>query len=318
MHYEYADVLKMHLMSSKSMVMAAYSAYEHSWRPVQDFAILDNIVGHVVVAKSSLPEKPLPVGQPETGIEDIQERNCLDIWNNEIGRTSGDYWIDVDGEGSLEPIEVECDMGDAADSHQVDNDRAASRRGRLAVCSRLQQAAGEYARNITYRNATESHVLTLIDSSYSCQQYIRWSCKGGHVWVLVSTRPEKWVGRGGPQYYWGGGRDGQQDVRLPPLLLRHQAEQHLQLRRQPQGQVAPGLGAAARPDSPPRAAARFRRHGGVQRGRRAPAGPPPSAGPLDTEKSFVESLTAPASFDTQGLNDKSLNYLPPFTNYTGP
>ncbi|CAL1283053.1 unnamed protein product [Larinioides sclopetarius] len=68
------------------------------------------------------------------------------------------------------------------------------------------ESAGAYARNMTYGNATEDHLMALIDSSFSCQQYIRWSCKGAMFgfWYPPDLR-SWWVGRHWEnQYYWGG------------------------------------------------------------------------------------------------------------------
>ena len=49
----------------------------------------------------------------------VMERNCRDLWNFQSVRDSGNYQIDVDGDGPLGPIWVECDMGDRKDPHQV-------------------------------------------------------------------------------------------------------------------------------------------------------------------------------------------------------
>ncbi|GIY23057.1 contactin-associated protein like 5-3 [Caerostris extrusa] len=134
----------------------------------------------------------------------VQERNCRDLWNYQNARLSGSYQIDVDGDGPLRPIWIECDMGDGRDPHQVltvvhhDTEKPMNVRG--------FEASGSYVRNITYKGATEAHLIALIDLSFSCQQYIRWSCKGAMFgfWYPPDLH-SWWVGRNWKnQYFWGG------------------------------------------------------------------------------------------------------------------
>lgn len=49
----------------------------------------------------------------------VSERNCRDLWMYQSIRSSGTYQIDVDGDGPLGALWVECDMGDGRDVHQV-------------------------------------------------------------------------------------------------------------------------------------------------------------------------------------------------------
>ncbi|GIY78727.1 g-protein coupled receptor GRL101 [Caerostris darwini] len=134
----------------------------------------------------------------------VQERNCRDLWNYQNARLSGSYQIDVDGDGPLRPIWIECDMGDGRDPHQVltvvhhDTEKPMNVRG--------FESSGSYVRNITYKGATEAHLIALIDLSFSCQQYIRWSCKGAMFgfWYPPDLH-SWWVGRNWKnQYFWGG------------------------------------------------------------------------------------------------------------------
>lgn len=43
---------------------------------------------------------------------------------------------------------------------------------------RGKEPPGSYSRNVSYGNATEQHLVRLIDSMFSCQQFVRWDCKG--------------------------------------------------------------------------------------------------------------------------------------------
>ncbi|XP_035219190.1 neurexin-4-like [Stegodyphus dumicola] len=134
----------------------------------------------------------------------IQERNCHDLWNYRNIRDSGSYQIDVDGDGPLSPIWVSCEMVENDDPHQVmtvihhDCERP--------VHIRHYESAGSYFRNITYNGTTEEHLIALIESSFSCQQYIKWACKGSMFGFWYPDAIDSWwVGRNWEdQYYWGG------------------------------------------------------------------------------------------------------------------
>ncbi|RWS29721.1 relaxin receptor-like protein [Leptotrombidium deliense] len=66
------------------------------------------------------------------------------------------------------------------------------------------EGPGFYSKNISYNGVLEAQLEALIDASYSCQQYIKWDCKGAtfNFWLTANNW---WVGRHWkPQYYWGG------------------------------------------------------------------------------------------------------------------
>jgi hypothetical protein len=67
------------------------------------------------------------------------------------------------------------------------------------------EAPGSYSKNITYRNADVSQIEKLIDNSFSCQQFIKWDCKGAMFGFWFPRDIDNWwVGRGWQnQYYWG-------------------------------------------------------------------------------------------------------------------
>ncbi|KAF8789007.1 G-protein coupled receptor GRL101 like protein [Argiope bruennichi] len=135
--------------------------------------------------------------------QSVYGRNCREVWHTGK-KISQEYVIDVDGDGPLEPIAVYCEMNGEDDPHDVwtvlhhDLETLTYVRG--------YESAGAYERNMTYGNATEAHLMALIDSSFSCQQYIKWSCKGAMFgfWYPPDLR-SWWVGRHWKdQYYWGG------------------------------------------------------------------------------------------------------------------
>ncbi|KFM82221.1 Neurexin-4, partial [Stegodyphus mimosarum] len=134
----------------------------------------------------------------------VLERNCRDLWNYQSIRHSGSYQIDVDGDGPLSPIWVECEMGDGRDPHQVLT--IVHHDAEEPIDVRRFEIAGSYIRNITYKGATEAHLMALIDLSFSCQQYIKWACKGSMFgfWYPGDLN-SWWVGRNWKnQHYWGG------------------------------------------------------------------------------------------------------------------
>ena len=116
--------------------------------------------------------------------------------------------IDVDeSDGTLEPFTVECDMGDGSDIYAIktivhhDTEATESVRG--------YEAPGSYGRNVSYgtdETLDSKQIETLIDLSFSCQQYIRWDCKGSMFGFWFYRDIDNWwVGRTGlNQYYWGG------------------------------------------------------------------------------------------------------------------
>ncbi len=112
--------------------------------------------------------------------------------------------IDVDeAGGSLRPFTVECDMGDGEDIYSVKT--IVHHNSESPESVRGYEAPGSYSKNITYRNADVSQIEKLIDNSFSCQQFIKWDCKGAMFGFWFPRDIDNWwVGRGWQnQYYWG-------------------------------------------------------------------------------------------------------------------
>lgn len=132
-------------------------------------------------------------------------RHCADLSLNPANdrSMSNMYEIDVDGEdGILPPIWVECKFDD--DSQQVltivhhDSENSINVKG--------NGSTGIYERSINYNGVSEDHLIALIDQSFSCQQYINWTCRGARLGLWYPSNPLSWwVGRNNTkQYYWGG------------------------------------------------------------------------------------------------------------------
>ena len=108
---------------------------------------------------------------------------------------SGLYLIDPDSEGELLPYKVMCDMTDkngvgvTAISHDSE--------GRTLVDG--YEKRGNYSRDIHYKGANISQLLSLINVSLHCEQFIRYECIGS---TLIDGF---WVSRDSIEMtYWSG------------------------------------------------------------------------------------------------------------------
>ncbi|KAI1285100.1 putative G-protein coupled receptor [Halotydeus destructor] len=159
-------------------------------------SVLITLIAAILLPKSSLTVSTL---------SHLPLRTCSDLFYYHNVRVSGMYLIDVDdGVGQLRPFWVECDMDNGKDIHKVltivrhDSETPTSVRGK--------EAPGSYIKNVSYNGVLEEQMVRLIDQSFSCQQYIKWACKGAtfNFWQSRSFG-NWWVGRSWVnQYYWGG------------------------------------------------------------------------------------------------------------------
>ncbi|XP_075748630.1 uncharacterized protein LOC119172579 isoform X1 [Rhipicephalus microplus] len=150
----------------------------------------------------------------------LNRSNCNDLWVQHKVRTSGTYQIDVDGEGPLKPIWVDCEMGDGREQFQVLTIVHHNLEETLQV--RGKEPPGSYSRNVTYGDATERHLAMLIDSMFSCQQLVRWDCKGAMFGFWYPPGLDSWwVGRNWKdQFYWGGAETDSRSCGCHPYCLR--------------------------------------------------------------------------------------------------
>ncbi|XP_065296530.1 uncharacterized protein [Dermacentor albipictus] len=150
----------------------------------------------------------------------LNRSNCNDLWVHHKVRTSGTYQIDVDGDGPLRPIWVDCEMGDGRELFQVLTVVHHDLEETLQV--RGKEPPGSYSRNVTYGDATERHLTTLIDSMFSCQQLVRWDCKGAMFGFWYPPGLDSWwVGRDWrDQFYWGGAETDSRSCGCHPHCLR--------------------------------------------------------------------------------------------------
>ena len=112
--------------------------------------------------------------------------------------TSGNYVIDVDGDGGLAPFTVYCDMidkngvGVTVISHDSES--------RTLVDG--YDGVGGYSRDIHYTGASLSQLATLTRVSSHCEQFIKYECYGS---LIFRSGYAWWVSRDSNKMtYWGG------------------------------------------------------------------------------------------------------------------
>ena len=125
--------------------------------------------------------------------------SCSDLKKGNPAAASGNYSIDPDGEGALEPFSVYCNMTDKTSvgvtviSHDSEN--------RTLVIG--YEPSGNDSRDIHYTGASLSQLASLTSVSSHCEQFIKYECyhsmlfrEGGYAW-WVSRDSTKMTYRGG-------------------------------------------------------------------------------------------------------------------------
>ena len=99
-------------------------------------------------------------------------KSCSELKNLDSTVKQGNYAIDPDGEGGLEPFTVYCDLtykngvGVTVISHDSEN--------RTLVDG--YEDAGSYSRDIHYTGASLSQLARLTTVSSHCEQFIKYEC----------------------------------------------------------------------------------------------------------------------------------------------
>uniref|UniRef100_A0A3Q3JRV1 Contactin associated protein like 2b n=1 Tax=Monopterus albus TaxID=43700 RepID=A0A3Q3JRV1_MONAL len=119
------------------------------------------------------------------------------------GKSSGNYWIDPDGSGSVMPFRVSCDMTEEKVWTTLKN----SLPPQTSVTSPDQE--GKAVLQITY-NVTDEQVLSVTSSAEYCEQYIAYACRMSRLLNTPDGVPYTWwVGRANEKhFYWGGSGPG--------------------------------------------------------------------------------------------------------------
>ena len=125
--------------------------------------------------------------------------SCSYLKKGDPTTESGNYNIDPDGEGDLEPFSVYCDMtnkngvGVTVISHDSES--------RTIVDG--YEDKGSYSRDINYTGASLSQLARLTIVSLHCEQFIKYECHHSGFWYEAD--PDGWwVSRDSTKMtYWG-------------------------------------------------------------------------------------------------------------------
>ncbi|KAG8014384.1 Contactin-associated protein-like 2, partial [Nibea albiflora] len=110
------------------------------------------------------------------------------------GKSSGSYWIDPDGSGSVAPFRVSCDMTEEKVWTTLKNNLSPQ----TSITSADQE--GKAVLQITY-NVTDEQVLSVTSSAEYCEQYVAYACRmsrllntPGNYWSAASfTSPASYL-----------------------------------------------------------------------------------------------------------------------------
>ncbi|OTF83684.1 hypothetical protein BLA29_006099 [Euroglyphus maynei] len=168
--------------------------------------------------------------------EEFFAKNCAQLWQQYGIRHSGNYTLILldNSTESLKNhgIQVECDMPSAlSNDSQIDDDDYLDESEKVFEVKTIihhdseeprlvqgYESPGSFERNIIYNwngqtsssseNANQSimqQIERIVNSSFSCQQYIRWDCKGSVFSFWFQHYHSWWLDRNGrTRTYWGG------------------------------------------------------------------------------------------------------------------
>ncbi|XP_072219814.1 contactin-associated protein-like 2b [Leuresthes tenuis] len=119
------------------------------------------------------------------------------------GKSSGGYWIDPDGSGSIAPFRVSCYMTEEMVWTTLRNNLSPQ----TSVSSAGQD--GKAVLQITY-NVTNEQMLSVIRRAKNCEQYVAYACRMSRLLNGPDGDPFTWwMGRANQRHsYWGGSGPG--------------------------------------------------------------------------------------------------------------
>ncbi|XP_054888935.1 contactin-associated protein-like 2b isoform X1 [Poeciliopsis prolifica] len=119
------------------------------------------------------------------------------------GKSSGNFWIDPDGSGSLPPFRVHCDMTDTVVWTTLRNNMSPQ----TSVSAADED--GKAVLLITY-NVTDEQVLSVTSRAERCEQYVAYTCRMSRLLTGPDGTPFTWwLGRDNKRhFYWGGSGPG--------------------------------------------------------------------------------------------------------------
>ena len=129
---------------------------------------------------------------------EVHYRSCSDLKAADVNATSGNYYIDPDGEGGENLFEAYCDMRDK-NGVGVTVIRYHKEQHVMRWCS-----SKECSVNVTYPGVSLTQLSTLTKIASFCEQYISLRCPR-ILFRYFLKRVVWWVSRDGKtMYYWGG------------------------------------------------------------------------------------------------------------------
>ncbi|XP_070830713.1 contactin-associated protein-like 2b [Chaetodon trifascialis] len=131
----------------------------------------------------------------------IYQQSCEEYKHQ--GKSSGSYWIDPDGSGSVAPFRVSCDMTEEKVWTTLKNNLSPQ----TSVTS--VEHGGTAVLRITY-NMTDEQVLSVTSNAEYCEQYVAYTCRMSRLLNTPNGSPFTWwVGRANERHsYWGGSGPG--------------------------------------------------------------------------------------------------------------
>ncbi|KAM9323054.1 contactin-associated protein-like 2b [Pholidichthys leucotaenia] len=131
----------------------------------------------------------------------LYQQSCEEY--KHLGKSSGSYWIDPDGSGSIAPFRVSCDMSEDKVWATLKNNLSPQ-----TSVSKAEQE-GKAVLHVTY-NVTDDQVLSVTSSAEYCEQYIAYACRMSRLLNSPGGGPFTWwVGRANERHsYWGGSGPG--------------------------------------------------------------------------------------------------------------
>ena len=137
-----------------------------------------------------------------TSVVEVIPVSCSSIKSGRGGSLSGNYMIDPDGEGSVTPFSVYCDMGDKGGVGVTVISHDSERRthvGNIPGC----ESPGCYSKDVRYTGVSTAQLAALTRVSQNCEQLIKFECNNDIE--FIETGFAWWVSRDGTRInYWGG------------------------------------------------------------------------------------------------------------------
>ncbi|KAM6919149.1 contactin-associated protein-like 2 [Xenentodon cancila] len=131
----------------------------------------------------------------------LYQQSCEEYQHQ--GKTSGSYWIDPDGSGSIAPFRVHCDTTEERVWTTLRNNLSPQ-----TSVSAVDED-GKAVLRITY-NVSDDQLLSVTSRAEHCEQYVAYACRMSRLLSGPGGVPFTWwVGRANERHsYWGGSGPG--------------------------------------------------------------------------------------------------------------